>query len=42
MGCGPKLPSCKPKAVAASDTLNQWGFKDSQEPWPNDFCVKRP
>ena len=27
-----KLPSCKPKAKA-HDTLNQWEFKDPQEPW---------
>ena len=39
MGCGPKLPSCRPKAWA-HDTLNQWEFKDSQEPWPNGFCVE--
>ena len=26
----------------AHDTLNQWDFKDSQEPWPIDFCVNMP
>ena len=41
MGCGSKLPSCKPK-VGAHDTLNHWEFKDSQESWPNVFCVNMP
>ena len=41
MECDPKLPSCKPK-VEAHDTLNQGEFKDSQEPWPNDFRVNMP
>ena len=41
LGYGPKLPSCEPK-VGAYDTLNQSKFKDSQQPWPNDFCVNMP
>ena len=41
MGCSPKLSLCKPKVVA-HETLNQWEFKDSQEPWPIFFCVNKP
>ena len=41
MGYGPKLPLCKPKA-GVHDILNQWEVKDSQEPWPNGFCVIMP
>ena len=38
---GPKLPFCKTK-VENRDTLNQWEFKKSQEPWPNGFHVNMP
>ena len=36
MGCGPKRPWCKSK-TGARDTLNQWEFEDSREPWPHGF-----
>lgn len=32
---------CKLKP-GAHDTLRQWKFKDSQEPWLNGFCVDMP
>ena len=35
MGCDLKLPSCKLE-VRAYDIVNQWEFKDSQDPWPNN------
>ena len=38
MGCGGKLPLCKPK-VGVYDILNQWEFKDYEEPWHTGFCV---
>ena len=41
MGYDSKLPSCKP-TVETHDTLNEWNFKDSQEPWPKGFCVSMP
>ena len=41
MSCSSKLASCKPK-VGARETLNQWKFKDSQKPWPNDFRANKP
>lgn len=38
IGCCPNLPSYKLK-VGTRDTLNQFEFKDSQQPWPNDSHV---
>lgn len=40
VGCGQNYPSCKPETGARAP-LNQLELKDSQEPWPNSFRVKR-
>ena len=43
MGCSPQLSSCKPKEWGLCATQRAYEkSKDSQEPWPNGFCVNKP